>query len=162
MADREAEVPHHVEQMLDDLLAAGGELVRVQEEDIDIGVGRQIAPAVAADRHQRKTVGRGRVRQWVEDLGRPIQQHAQQLVDQSGLGCNDLGARRPGFEASPKRLAALIAGASHNFEHARPVVPTEPTDRPCESPSVEEVRRRIRRVHHRKLGKQATLGGLSR
>ena len=57
---------------------------------------------------------------------------------------------------------ALIAGAPHDFEHARPVVPTEPANRTCKGPSVEEVRRRVRRVHRRTLGKQVTLGRLSR
>ena len=61
VAHREAQVPQHVEQVLDDLLAAAGQLVGMQEENIDVGMGRQIAPAVAPDRDQRKAARSGRI-----------------------------------------------------------------------------------------------------
>ena len=57
VADLEAEVPQEVEHVLDDALAPGGLLVGQQEQEIDIGAGRQHAAAVAADRHHRHALG---------------------------------------------------------------------------------------------------------
>ena len=158
MADGEPQVPHHVEQMLDDLLAAAGQLVRMQEEDIDVGMGRQIAPAVAADRHQRETIGGGRIGLGVDRACRAIEQHAEQQIDQRGLGRDDLGARRSGFKALFKRIAAFVAGAPHQLEGTLPVVSSEPGDRVSECPSVEEILPRFGRAHHRTHRPRAALG----
>ena len=158
MADGEPQIPHHVEQMLDDLLAAAGQLVWMQEKDIDIGMGRQLAPAVAANRHQRKSVGGGRIRLGVNRACRAIELHAEQKVDQGGLGHDDLGARRSRIEAPAKLLAAIVAGTPQEFEDALSIVSPEPGDRPCESPSVEELLPRFRRVHRCRHGPQAALG----
>ena len=130
----------------------------MQEEDIDIGIGRQIAPAVAADRHNRESVGRGWIRLWIDRACRAIQLHAEQLVDQGGLGRDDLGARCSGIEAPAELSTAIVTAAPHQFEGALPVVSPEPGNRACKSASVEDARRRVRRVHRCTRGPQAALG----
>ena len=107
----EAEVPQHVEQMLDDLLAAPGQLVGVQNEDIDIGMGREVAPAVAAHRDQREAACGGRIGLRIERVRRVIEQHAEQPVDHRCPGRDDFGTGGPRFEASAEFRAALVAGA---------------------------------------------------
>ena len=147
VADGKAEIPHHVEQVFDDLLASAGPLVGVQEEDVDIGMGRQIAPAVAADRHQGEGARRGRVRLGVDDAGRPLEQDVQQLVDEGGLGRNDLGTRRTGFEAAAELPAAIVAGVPHQRENGRAVIPPEAGDRLRKPLPVEGGRPRAALTH---------------
>ena len=112
VAHGEAEVPHHVEQMLDDLLASAGQLVGAQEENIDIGV----RPPDRPGHNRRPPPGRGGSpwSDWlgIDDVRPPLEQRAQQLVDQGGLGRNDLGTGGPGFEAPAELPTALVAGAS--------------------------------------------------
>ena len=159
VAHGEAEVPHHVEQMFDDLLASAGQLVGVQEENIDIGVRRQIAPAIAADRHQGEAARRGRIGLGIDDVRPPLEQRAQQLVDQGGLGRNDLGTGGTGFEAPAELPTALVAGASRKLQDGLPVISTEPGDRLRESPSVEKRRRPpVGRTHRCTRGLQPIVG----
>ena len=61
VADFEAQVPQGVEHELDHALGVGGLLVGAQEQQIDVGEGRQRAAAVAAHRHQRQPLALGRV-----------------------------------------------------------------------------------------------------
>ena len=58
MADLQLEVPQHVEHGFDHALAPGGLLVGQQEQEIDVGAGRQRAAAVAARRHDREALAR--------------------------------------------------------------------------------------------------------
>jgi hypothetical protein len=53
VADLEAEIPQHVEQVFCYLLAERGLLVGQHEQQIDVGAGSQCAAAIAADRHHR-------------------------------------------------------------------------------------------------------------
>ena len=110
-------------------------LVWTQEENIDIGMGRQIAPAVAADRYQRETVGRGRIRLWIEDLCCPLEQNAQDSIDQSGLAGDDFRTRRPRIEAPAKLPAAVVEGTPQELERALPVIWPKPGDLVRESSS---------------------------
>ena len=57
MADLLLEVPQNVEQRLDDFFAARGRLARQQEQQIDVGAGREQASAIAADRHDGDAPG---------------------------------------------------------------------------------------------------------
>jgi hypothetical protein len=61
VADFEAQVPEGVEHVLDHALDVGGLLVGPQEQQIDVGEGRQGAAAVAAHRHQRQALALGGV-----------------------------------------------------------------------------------------------------
>ena len=59
VADLEAEIPEAIDEKLGHLLEIGRPLVVVQEEEIDVGAGRQLAATVAADRRNRdKLAGR--------------------------------------------------------------------------------------------------------
>ena len=98
----------------------------MQEEDIDIGMGRQIAPAVATDRHQREAARRGRIGLRIDDMRCTLQQHPQQLVDQGRLGCNDFGAGGPSIELLAELPAAIVAGAPRQLQNALPVISIEP------------------------------------
>ena len=51
VADLLLEIPQHIEHRLDDFLAARGRFARQQEQQIDVGAGREQTSAVAADRH---------------------------------------------------------------------------------------------------------------
>ena len=53
LADLEAQVPEAVEHALDQALPPGGLLVGGDEEEVDVGEGRHLRPAVAADRQHR-------------------------------------------------------------------------------------------------------------
>ena len=50
MTDLLAEIPQHIQDRLDDGLAAPGGVVRQQEKQVDVGAGRKRRAAVAADR----------------------------------------------------------------------------------------------------------------
>ena len=51
MPDFQAKIPQHIEDEFDHLFAIGGLFVGKQKQDIDIGMRRHIAPAIAADSH---------------------------------------------------------------------------------------------------------------
>ena len=69
MPDLEPEIPQQVEQVLDHLLGMRRLLVGQQEQQIDVGKGRQLAAAIAADRDDRQPFARGRVGERI-DLAR--------------------------------------------------------------------------------------------
>ena len=105
MADLQAEIPEVVEQVLDHLLAMGGQLVGQQEQEIDVGMGRQLAAAVAADGHQGQPLGRRGIGQWVSMSCGKIMQRAQELIDEEarladGLAAVPAFARTGAFEAA--------------------------------------------------------------
>ena len=101
LADFEAEVPQQVEQRLDHLLGVRGLLVRQQKHQVDVGVGRQLAAAIAADRDQGQPFARGRVGQRV-DFGRhDVERSADQLIDQKALLTHHRGAVAAFFKAAP-------------------------------------------------------------
>ena len=66
VADLEAQVPEAVERALDQALAPGGLLVGGEEEQVDVGEGRHLGAAVAADGDRRDPLGGGRVGERVE------------------------------------------------------------------------------------------------
>ena len=60
LADLEAQIPELVEQELRDLLDMRSALVGAEEQEVDVGSGRQLLASVAADRHHRELLaGRG-------------------------------------------------------------------------------------------------------
>ncbi len=61
LADLEPEIPQQIEQQLDDLLGVRRLLVGQQKQQVDVGIGRQLAAAIAADRDQGQPLARGRV-----------------------------------------------------------------------------------------------------
>ena len=69
VADLQAEVPEQIEDELDDALAPGRLLVGQQEQEIDVGAGRQRAAAIAADGDHRHALGGARFRRRVDVVG---------------------------------------------------------------------------------------------
>ncbi len=125
LTDLEAEIPQPVEQELDHLLGMGGPLVGVQEQEIDVGVRRQLGAPIAADRDHREPLALG----WIgeaEHLGqRVVQKTLDQVVDQAAVvGDRGLGvvvgveprpdAGTPAIEpgAQPAQQRRLIGAAA--------------------------------------------------
>ena len=78
------EVPEHVEDVFGHALRPGGLLVGKEEEEIDVGEGRERAAPIAADRDQRQPLGRGGVAHR-EDLCRgEIEERVDDAVGQRG------------------------------------------------------------------------------
>src|SRR5579871_2017090 len=61
VADFEAQVPERVEHVLDHALGVCGLLVGAQEQEIDVGEGRERAAPIAAHRHQPEALAFGRI-----------------------------------------------------------------------------------------------------
>ena len=104
LADLEAEIPQPVEQELDHLLGVRGALVGMQEQQIDVGMGRQLAAAVAADRDHREPLARGRVGHPEHPPVREVEQAAQQRVDQAAAAVDHRLAVVVGLELVPQPL----------------------------------------------------------
>ena len=111
LADLEAQVPQLVEQELDHLLAVRRALVGVEEQEVDVGVGRQLAAAVAADRDDREPLAGGRVGEREDVPHRVVEQRADQGIDQpAALVDHRLGVVI-GLEAvAQRRLMAIEPG----------------------------------------------------
>ena len=80
MADLEPHVPKAIEDRLGDGFAPGRLFVGKQEQEIDVGAGRQHAGAVAAGGDDRHALGLGRVLRRVEVLDRELEHQADDLV----------------------------------------------------------------------------------
>ena len=80
LAHRQAEVPQHVEDIFDDLLAARGGLVRGEEQQVDVGPGREFAAPIAADGDEREAVGRGGVGFGEHPFGGVVEQRGDEAV----------------------------------------------------------------------------------
>ena len=115
MADLLAQVPQDVEDRLDDALAPWGLLVGQQEQEVDVGAGRERGASVAADRRDAEPLGRGGPLERVDEAQHVILDRAEQFVLQmreagrTGQSpmipfeiCRDAGAAR--CEHVPKTL----------------------------------------------------------
>ena len=84
MPDLEAKVPEHVEDVFRHALRPGGLLPRKEEKEIDVGVGRERAAPVTADRDQRQLLGGGGVARR-KDAGRgEIEQRVDDRIGERG------------------------------------------------------------------------------
>ena len=108
MADLQPQIPQQIEDRFDDLLNPRGDLVGHQEQQIDIGGRRQLAPPIAADGDGADALRLGRVGGRVDALGGDVEGKPQQLVDQEGLG--------------PDRRVALRASLLEPSANFRPPV----------------------------------------
>ena len=94
----QAEVPEQVEDGLDGLPRPAPGLVRSDEGDVDVGMKRHLAPAVAADRQEQQPVGAARRRKFADLM---VEGEANDLVGQEGVGGGGLAARiGPGVETA--------------------------------------------------------------
>ena len=70
----ETQIPKLVKQELDDFLGMRRDLVRMQEQEIDIGMWCQFTPPITADRQKRQTLSFRGVGQGKELVGGKVQQ----------------------------------------------------------------------------------------
>jgi len=80
VADLEPHVPQAIEDRLGDGFAPGGLLVRQQEQEIDVGAGRQDAAAVAAGGDDRHVLGPRGIARRIKMLLGEFEQQADDLV----------------------------------------------------------------------------------
>ena len=115
MADLQPQVPEAVEDALDQALAPGGLLVGGEEEQVDVGEGRHLGPAVAADGDDRDPLGRGRVRQRVQPLRGEVEGEGDDPVGQPGVVVDrPVGlARAFGHQGGDAGAALGVMGAQH-------------------------------------------------
>ena len=106
VADLQSEIPQAIEDRLGDRLAPRGLLVGQQEQQIDVGAGRQQAAAVAAGRHDRHALGLGRIFRRIEMRGDELEQHADDLVHHEA---QPLGAA-PALAVLQQQLLGLRCG----------------------------------------------------
>ena len=120
MANLQPEIPQEIQHGLDHLLAPRRVLAGGQEGDIDIGMRRHFAAAIAAHRHDGQSFTRGAIARWIDGRGDVIVDHAQQLVDEEGL---PRGAIMPGggvlAEAAADLFAAMLKCRAQQLDHAR-------------------------------------------
>ncbi len=123
MADLQAEVPQHVEHVLDDLLAMGRLLPREQEQKVDIRKRRQLAAPVAADRDHRHAVARRRVGGGIR-LGGPVVHDPDDLVEQKGkIALGRIAVDLPALEAGADMRTSVLDRGAHPFEDNLAAVP---------------------------------------
>jgi hypothetical protein len=99
MADVQAEIPEHVQQILDDLLDPRGLLVGQQKQQVDVGARRQLAATVATDGHDGDLLGLAGIGVAVNVADGEVVEHADQLIDQ-------VASRRQHLRPAAARLEA--------------------------------------------------------
>ena len=104
------DVPERRQQRLDERGFGGCRRLRQQDQHVDVGMGEELAAAVAADGDQRRTGG-----------GAELGPHrAQQAVDQARVPAEEAGGVRRGEKGVPQdRTAALELGAVRGEARAR-------------------------------------------
>ncbi len=113
LPDFEAEIPERVEQIFDHLLGMRRALVGREEEQIDVGEGRELAAAIAADGDQREPLAGGRIGVRIDVARDEIVERADDLIDEEAERVHGLGAARTVLEA----LAHLgAAGRERGFQ----------------------------------------------
>ncbi len=118
--DLQAQVPQHVEHPLHHVLVVGGLLVGQQEQQIDIGMGREFAAPVPAHRRHGEALARGAHAVAEHPLGRKLEQRMNQPVDEKRLGAHHLGTGGVlGFEAPPDLLRPFLERCLERVEDFR-------------------------------------------
>src|SRR5260370_29058787 len=107
LPDLEAKVPQQIKEILDNLLGMGSSLVRQQEQELDIGIGRQFASPIAPHCNDSQPLARRRVGERVDYLGHEIEQRADQLIHQEALLADRCGAVAGRLEAAMDLCSAL-------------------------------------------------------
>ena len=141
LPDLETEIPQQIKQELDDLLGMRRALVGQQEQQIDIGIRRQLAAPIAADRDDRHLLALGRVGERIGGLDREVVEHPDQLIDQKTLlgdgprrrrrrPRSGAGFRRARLPAPPSAAAAgrprSVAGGARCGNRPRQLVGERP------------------------------------
>ncbi len=105
VADLEAQIPQQIEHVLGDALAPGRLLVGEQEENIDVGAGREQAAAIAAGGDDGHALGVRGVGGAVDVGDRVVEEQCDQLILKPGEAVGALAALTVGFELLPGLLA---------------------------------------------------------
>ena len=92
VADLEAEIPEEVERRLDDLLGPRRRLERRYERQVDVGISRHLAAAIAAHRHQQQPLARSRIGVREQPRRDVIVGEPNDLVGEIGVGRRRLAA----------------------------------------------------------------------
>ena len=94
VAHLQVQVPEHVEHRLDHRVGAGVGLARDEEQEIHVGIGRHLAPAVAADSDDGDRFG-FRAGRRMEPFGGDIEHRPDDAVGEIGVGpCRRAGGAR--------------------------------------------------------------------
>ena len=112
MPDLEAQIPQQVEDEFDHLFAARRALVGQQEQEIDVRLRRQLGAAIAAHRHQRQALGRGRIGDGIDVPVGIVMDQPHDLVDQEA---ERMDGGRPAGLAAVQPLADLGAAGGQRF-----------------------------------------------
>ena len=119
LAHLEAQIPEPIEQELGHLLVMRRRLVGVEEEDIDVGMGRQLAAAVATDREQRQLLAAGRVGDRVDPALGKVHGTREHGVDQPRMIGGELDAVAGGVERLAQPRIALVERMAHAIANRR-------------------------------------------
>ena len=104
VADLQARIPQHVEDVLDDLLGKRRRLRRQQKHQVDVGEGRQLAAAVAAGGDHRLLATAGGVA-GIDVCRREVVDGADELVDEERVRLHHFGSARALFLEPSAHLA---------------------------------------------------------
>ena len=115
----EAQIPQRVEHVFHHLLDMRRRLVGQQEEEIDVGIGRQLAAAVTADGDQRHLLARSGIGRRIDPGLGEVVKRADDLIHQEGQRVRGFGAGGPGFETLLNHGAA---GDQRLLEHGAHVL----------------------------------------
>ena len=118
--DLQAHIPEHVEHVLDQLLHMGRVLVGNQEQQIDVGKGRQLAAAIAADRQHRQPFRRCGIVQGIDPHRRQLMQGADQLIHQQAQALGRGAAVMVGLEAAAHFRPAIGQRLLEQRQQRRP------------------------------------------
>src|SRR6266851_1886994 len=145
LADLEADIPQRIEHVLDDLLGMWRNLVGQEEEQIDVGMRRQLAAAIGADRDDGEMLAGGWVGQWIDMGDGEIVQRADQLIHQETMLAHRLGAMRAGFEAPADLVIAALERRLEQGDDRHPIAggdvlsPGERSQRLAEGTAVDDL-----------------------
>ena len=154
LADLQFQVPQYVEQRLDHLIAPRRSAPRDEAHEVEIAVGRHLAPpgAAQADNGDPLCVGAS---SRMEPLSDEVEGEADDLVCQEGVGGGDHPAAT-GLDGEPPRNLAS-ARLEHGFELCRrlplEICVRQPLQLPGDRPAVDDCapvgnQREARRLFH--------------
>lgn len=119
MADLQPQVPQHVEHVLEHLFDPRRPLVGQHEQQVHVRERRHLAPPVAADRHDREMLARGRVGDGEDDAGRMLGQRPDHLVHQVGVLAHAVGAGPPRLQPPPHLGAPVVQRLAQGRQRVR-------------------------------------------
>ncbi len=126
VADLQAQIPQGVEDELDHRFRVRGFLPGAQEQQVEVGIGRQFAAAVAAHGDQRQALAFGRIAGAIDVGQGEVPQRRDDFIGQPGQGAGggvaallmidiaqDAGARQvPGLLEDGDGAAAQVGGVA--------------------------------------------------